>query len=80
MLQKNKTHIQKLKAQLKKEFDMKDLGEGKKILGMETLKTEAQTDFDYLKRTMSQGVGEIQHDRSKTNYHSFGRHFKLSSK
>jgi len=27
-------HIQKLKAQVK-EFDMKDLGEAKKILGME---------------------------------------------
>ena len=32
---RNKTHIQKLKAQLKKEFDMKDLREDKKILGME---------------------------------------------
>ena len=32
---RNKTHIQKLKAQLKKKFDMKDLGEAKKILGME---------------------------------------------
>jgi len=32
---RNKTHIQKLKVQLKKEFDMKDLGEAKKILGME---------------------------------------------
>ena len=32
---KNKTHIQKLKAQLKKEFDMKDLREAKKILYME---------------------------------------------
>ena len=31
---KNKTHVQKLKAQLKKEFDMKDLGEAKKILSM----------------------------------------------
>jgi len=31
---RNKTHMQKLKAQLKKEFDMKDLGEAKKILGM----------------------------------------------
>jgi len=28
-------HIQKLKGQLKKEFDMKDLREAKKILGME---------------------------------------------
>jgi len=32
---KNKTHIQKLKAQLKKKFDMKNLREAKKILGME---------------------------------------------
>jgi len=33
---KNKTRVQKLKAQLKKEFDMNDLEEAKKILGMET--------------------------------------------
>ena len=32
---RNKIHIQKLKAQLKKELDMKDLGEAKKILRME---------------------------------------------
>ena len=32
---RNKRHIQKLKAQLKKEFDMKDMGEAKKTLGME---------------------------------------------
>ena len=32
---RNKTHVQKLKAQLKKKFDMKGLGEAKKILGME---------------------------------------------
>ena len=32
---KNKTHIQKLKAQLKKKFGIKDLGESKKILNME---------------------------------------------
>ena len=32
---KNKKHIQKLKAQLKKKFDMNDLGEAKKILGIE---------------------------------------------
>ena len=31
---RNKTHIQKFKAQLKKKFDMKDLKEIKKILGM----------------------------------------------
>ena len=32
---KNNTHIQKLKAKLKKKFDMKDLRKAKKILGME---------------------------------------------
>jgi len=32
---KNKTHNQKLKAQLKKEIDVKDLRETNKILGME---------------------------------------------
>ena len=32
---RNKTHVQKLKVQLKKEFDMKNLREIKKILGME---------------------------------------------
>jgi len=32
---RNKTHIQKLKAQIKKEIDMKNLGEAKKILGIE---------------------------------------------
>jgi len=32
---RNNIHVQKLKTQLKKEFDMKDLGEAKKILGTE---------------------------------------------
>ena len=32
---RNKTHVRKLKTQLKKKFDMKDLGEAKKILSME---------------------------------------------
>jgi len=32
---KNKAHVHKLKARLKKEFNMKNLRETKKILGME---------------------------------------------
>jgi len=32
---RNKTHVQKLKDQLKKKFNIKDLGEAKKFLGME---------------------------------------------
>jgi len=32
---KNKTHVQKFRVQLKKEFEMRDMGEAKKIFGME---------------------------------------------
>jgi len=32
---RNKAHIQKLKVQLNKELNMRDLGEAKKILGVE---------------------------------------------
>jgi len=35
---KNKTHVLKLTAQLKKELDMKDLGEAKKFLGIEIIR------------------------------------------
>jgi len=72
---RNKTHIQKLKTQLKKHerFERK------------------QKDFRYedhsrqkLKQTLviaeelcSQGVEIIQHDRSKTNQHSFGRSLQI---
>ena len=35
---RNITYVQKLKSQLKKKFDMKDLGEIKKILGMEIVR------------------------------------------
>ena len=35
---KNKSEIAKLKAQLNKEFEMKDLGAAKKILGMENIR------------------------------------------
>jgi len=48
---RNKTHIQKLKAQLKREFNMKDLGESKKILGMEITQDKAQINFGYPRRT-----------------------------
>jgi len=45
-------NIQKLKAQLKEEFDMKDLGEAKKILDMKIRRTGIQTDSGYFRRTM----------------------------
>ena len=40
---RNKVHIQKLKAQIKRKFDMKNLREAKKILGV-------HADFGYSKR------------------------------
>ena len=49
---KNKTHVQKLKAQLKKEFDMNDLGEAEKILDMEISWDRVQADFGYPRRVM----------------------------
>jgi len=66
----NKTHVQKLKAQLKKEFDMKDLGEAKKILGIELPR-------DIRGELCSQGVREIQHGRRKTSHHSFGTSLQI---
>jgi len=38
---RNKTHIQKLKTQLKKKFDMEDLREVKKIVGIEITRDRA---------------------------------------
>jgi len=49
---RNKTHVQKLKAQLKKEFDMKDLGEAKKILGMEITRDRNTSRLWYPRRTI----------------------------
>ena len=69
---RNKTHIQKLKAQLKEEFDMKDLWEAKKDLRnrdqsrqkyMQTLAIPGELYF--------QDIEKIQHDWSKTGHYSF---------
>ena len=49
---KNKAHIQMIKLQLKRKFDMKDMSEAKKILGMRSLETKIQADFDNPKRTL----------------------------
>lgn len=35
---KNKEEIQKVKVQLRREFEMKDLGSARRILGMEILR------------------------------------------
>jgi len=48
---RNKIHIQRLKAQLKKKLDMKDLGEAKRSYVWISLETDSQADFGYPKRT-----------------------------
>ena len=45
--------VNKLKSLLSKEFDMKDLGAAKNILGMEIHRIELQRDYGYLSIAMS---------------------------
>ena len=57
MLIANQGEICRLKAQLSKEFEMKDLGEAKKILGMEIVRdgqrgTLCLTQKQYLKKVL----------------------------
>ena len=47
---KNMLEVEELKSQLTKEFDMKDLGDAKKILGMEIVKDRSKG-FLYLNET-----------------------------
>ena len=78
---RNKIHIQKLKAQLKKEFNMKDLGEVKKILGMKiTWDTGMKITWAISRELHYECVGKIQHDKSKIVTTLLTCDFKLSSK
>ena len=73
---RKKTHVQKFKAQLKKEFDMKNLREAKKMYGDHSRQKHRQT-LAIPGELCSQGVREIQHGRSKTSHHSFGRSLQI---
>ena len=78
---RNKTHIQKLKVQLKKEFDMKDLGEAKKILGMEIIRDRGSSRLwlsqeNYIFKVLERF--NMEEARSITT--PLAGHFKLSSK
>ena len=77
---KDKSEIAKLKAQLSNEFEMKDLGAAKKILGMEIIR-ERQSDKLYLSQK-----GYIDKVLCRFNMHdakpvstSLASHFRLSS-
>jgi len=81
LLRKNKTYVQKLKAQLKKEFEMKDLGEAKKILVMEITRDRGSSRLwlsqeNYIFKVLERfNMEEV---RSITT--PLAGHFKLSSK
>ena len=78
---RNKTQIQKLKAQLKKEFDINDLREAKKILGVEITKDRGSirlwlSQENYILKVLERfNMAEA---RSATTL--MPCHFKLSSK
>ncbi|KAM2793311.1 hypothetical protein PS2_004857 [Malus domestica] len=78
---KNVEEIEKLKKQMKNEFEMKDLGEAKKILGMEITRDREKglvclNQRQYLEKLIQKfGV----HDSTKPVSTPLAPHFKLSS-
>lgn len=78
---KSKVEIDRLKAQLRTEFEMKDLGEAKKILGMEIQRdrrkgTVCLTQTQYLKKILQRfGVD----GKTKPVSTPLAPHFKLSA-
>jgi len=80
LLQKENSEIAKLKAQLSKEFEMKDLGAAKKILGMEVVRDRKSSKLYLSPR------GYIEKVLRRFNMHnakpmstSLATHFRLSS-
>ena len=78
---RNQEEICRLKAQMGKEFEMKDLGEAKKILGMEIARdrqrdTLCLTQKQYLKKVLQRfGMSE----KTKPVSTPLAPHFKLSA-
>ena len=76
----NKSHIQELKMLLGKEFEMKDLGEAKKILGMEITRDRVAgvltlSQEGYVKKVLR----SFQMDQSKPVATPMGAHFNLKA-
>nr|GEV99350.1 hypothetical protein [Tanacetum cinerariifolium] len=78
---KSKAEIGSTKSLFKKEFDMKELGEAKKILGMEIVR---DLSHKILRVSQSGYVSKILNnfriENGKSVKMPFGRHFKLSLK
>ena len=78
---RNKTHVQKLKAQFKKEFDMKDLRETKKILGIEITRYRGSGRFCLFQENyVLQVLERFNMVEVRLIITRWAGHFKLSSK
>ncbi|GJR53654.1 transposable element [Tanacetum coccineum] len=77
---KNMSEIDQLKAQLKSEFEMKDLGAAKKILGMEIIRDRRERRL-YLsqKKYIEKVLQRFRMNNSKPVSVPLAAHFKLSS-
>ena len=78
---RNKTHVQKFKAQLKKEFDMEDLREAKKILGVKITRDRSTSRLwlsqeNYVLKVLE----EFNMAEARPVTTPLAGHFKLSSK
>ena len=71
--------IQQLKLKLKSEFEMKELGEGRKILGIETTRNKQQMNL-YLsqKSCLDKLIWKFGMVDAKAVNVPFAQHFKLS--
>ncbi|GKA15639.1 retrotransposon protein, putative, ty1-copia subclass [Tanacetum coccineum] len=78
---KSKAEIGSTKSLLKKEFDMKELGEAKKILGMEIVKDRSRKIMRVSQsRHVSKILNNFRIDNGKSVKMPLGGHFKLSLK
>ncbi|GJX89932.1 retrovirus-related pol polyprotein from transposon TNT 1-94 [Tanacetum coccineum] len=79
--QGNKAEIGSTKSLLKKEFDMKELGEAKKILGMEIVRDRSHKILRVSQsRYVSKILNNFRIDNGKSVKMPLGGHFKLSLK
>nr|GEW43655.1 Gag-Pol polyprotein [Tanacetum cinerariifolium] len=60
----NKDHINKLKAQLAKEFEMKDLGPANKILGTKCIEIELVGKLAFTQKLCEENLAKVQYARS----------------
>ncbi|GJT59713.1 retrotransposon protein, putative, ty1-copia subclass [Tanacetum coccineum] len=78
---KSKAKIGSTKSSLKKEFDMKELGEAKKILGMEIVRDRSRKILRVSQsRYVSKILNNFRIDNGKSVQMPLGGHFKLSLK